>query len=813
MAGKTIEDWAKESGLPVEQIIDNLAKAGVVGKKPSDTVTEEEILGSPQKSAPKARAKTNVSTLKVSGGGRGAATTVMVRKKRRKRKAPEAPPPSATPAEDAAPPTEQSAESAESAAPETKKADDAKKADEGKKAGKTKRAKGATEETGKDKKSAESEDSRRKKKAPKKKDGKSARGEKKIDDEEKPRRSGKQLHVASGKSGRRRPRKVSFRTTPVARPGKHTFHKPQDPIQRTINIAKTVSVADLANQMKIKAEVLLQQMETIGVEADESGILDQDTAVLLVEEMGHIADMTADIQGDEDLLDLKENKTPPAPRPPVVTVMGHVDHGKTTLLDYLRKTAVTADEAGGITQHIGAYRVAVGKQTATFLDTPGHAAFGAMRVRGANVTDIVVLVVAADDGVKEQTEESINYARAAEVPIIVAINKIDKPEADVERVRQELAKLELVSEEWGGGNLFVPISAKTGEGVDKLLEAILLQSEMMELQAPPSGPGQGVVVESSLDKGYGPMAMAIVKTGVIKKGDFIFAGTECGRVRLLLDENRKMMKEAPPSCPALIAGLSDVPEVGSKVWVVGNERKAREVAELRKSEQRSQRLTPQNATQRVEQFMAANDDQPGNIDLIVKADARGSVEALCNALQSLPTAKASNRIIASGAGGITESDVSLAATTKALVLGFNVRADKKAQALAQKEDVSVRYYSVIYEAVEGVKEMMESLIVPEVHEEIIGLAEVREVFNSSRLGQVAGSLVVDGTIKRGNPIRVLRDNVVVYEGELESLRRFKDDVAEVAAGTECGIAVKDYNDVKAGDQIEVYERVLVKATL
>lgn len=791
MSGKTVETLAKEYGLPVKLIIENLAKAGVPGKQPGDTITDDEILNLTHKSAPQSRAKTKVSTLKV-GGVRGTTTTVMVRKKRRRRKAAE-------------PPPEEAAKKPEQAAKAEKPAADAKRGAKAKSKAKAAAPAGKAADKAKEvKKKAPAKDAAEKR----------AKEEPRDKDKGDARRETKKLRVASDKSGKRRPRKVTFRTTPVARPGRHSFTKPQDPVQRTVEIGEQASVASLASQMKVKADVVLRQLKEIGVDAQEDGALDADSATLVVEEMGHTAVVTARKRDDTELLGVKPNTAKPASRPPVVTVMGHVDHGKTTLLDHLRKTVVADGEAGGITQHIGAYRVNFGAGSVTFLDTPGHAAFSAMRVRGAHVTDIVVLVVAADDGVKEQTEESVKHAREAGVPIIVAINKIDKPEADAERVRQELAKLELVPEEWGGHDLFVSLSAKTGEGVDKLLEAILLQAEMMELKAPPSGPARAITVESSLDKAYGATSMVIVKEGVIKKGDFVFAGTGCGRVRLLLDENRKPMKEASPSTPALVVGLSDVPEAGSNLWVVSNERKAREVAEMRKDEERKRRLVPQTASRRLEEFLESGEaGGPSIVNLVVKADVRGSVEALCDALAKLPATKVGNRVISSGTGGITESDISLAMTTGALVLGFNVRADKKAEAMAGKGDVNVRYYSVIYEAVEGVREMMEGLVVPEVREEILGLAEVREVFNSSRLGRVAGSLVVDGSVKRGNPIRVLRDSVVVYEGELESLRRFKDDVNEVVAGTECGIAVKDYNDVKAGDQIEVYERVTLKAEL
>jgi translation initiation factor IF-2 len=548
----------------------------------------------------------------------------------------------------------------------------------------------------------------------------------------------------------------------------------------------------------------------MGVMATINQPIDQDTAVLVVEEMGHTPKMLKENQIEEDLQGAQA-EAEVEPRPPVVTVMGHVDHGKTSLLDYIRRTKVAAGEAGGITQHIGAYHVETPKGVITFLDTPGHAAFTAMRARGAKATDVVVLVVAADDGVMPQTIEAIQHARAAGVPIVVAVNKIDKGDADPDKVRTELSKHEVISEDWGGENMFVPVSARTGQGIDQLLEAILLQAEVLELRAPRTGLASGVVIESSIEKGRGAVATVLVKKGTLRMGDPIIAGSEFGRVRAMFDENGTALQEAPPSMPVVVLGLASAPNAGDELLVVESERKAREVALYRQGKFRDVKLARQ--TPRAEDAFSQLEEKAGVVSVLIKADVQGSAEALREALTKLSTSEVQVRVIASGLGGITVSDVQLAAASKGLIIGFNVRADAGARDAVKETGVEVRYYSIIYEAIDDVKQMMTGMLQPEIKEQIVGVAQVREVFRSSKFGVVAGCLVTEGLVRRNNPIRVLRDNVVIFEGALESLRRFKDDVSEVRAGTECGIGVKNYQDVRAGDQIECFARVEVARTL
>lgn len=622
-----------------------------------------------------------------------------------------------------------------------------------------------------------------------------------------------ELHVASEKRGRRGKGKGGRAASPQT-PTKHGFEKPTAPVVREVSLPETISVGELAQKMAIKAPELIKALMGMGVMATINQNIDQDTATLVVEEMGHIPKPMQEGEVEDELVLEAEEQGEALPRPPVVTVMGHVDHGKTSLLDHIRLTKVASGEAGGITQHIGAYHVPFKDRSGiTFLDTPGHAAFTAMRARGAKVTDVVVLVVAADDGVMPQTLEAIQHAQAGEVPMVVAVNKIDKPEADPDRVKSELAQHNVISEEWGGDTQFVHVSAITGEGVDALLEAIQLQAELMELQAPREGPARGVVVESQLDKGRGPVATVLVQSGTLHKGDVVLSGQEYGRVRAMFDENGKPVKSAGPSIPVEILGLSGVPNAGDDVLVATDERKAREVALFRQGKFRESKLATQQAAKLENLFSQMQDGAAPVVNILLKADVQGSAEALRDSLEKLSTDEVKVKIVAAGVGGITESDVNLAAASKAIIIGFNVRADAGARKAASDEDIDLRYYSVIYEAIDDVKQALSGLLSPELREEIIGLAEVRDVFKSSQFGAVAGCLVVEGSVKRGNPIRVLRDNVVVYEGELESLRRFKDDVNEVKTGTECGIAVKNYNDVKPGDQIEVYHRVEVARTL
>jgi translation initiation factor IF-2 len=585
---------------------------------------------------------------------------------------------------------------------------------------------------------------------------------------------------------------------------RHGFVEPTAPVKRDVQIPETITVGELANRMAIKANEVIKQMMKMGVMATINQPIDQDTATLVVEEFGHTAIPLKEDQLEEQLL-ATSGDVEVLPRPPVVTIMGHVDHGKTSLLDYIRTTKVAAGEAGGITQHIGAYQVPTPRGLITFIDTPGHAAFTAMRARGANVTDIVILVVAADDGVMPQTIEAIQHARAAEVPLVVAVNKIDKYGADPDRVRNDLGKQNVIPEEWGGDVMFVNVSARTGEGIDKLLESVLLQAEVLDLKAPTTGLAVGVVLESSIEKGRGPVATVLVKRGTLKTGDPIIAGQEFGRVRALFDAQGKQVQEAGPAIPVQVLGLSDAPGAGDDLLVVESERKAREVALYRQGKYRDVRLA--GATKKVEDVFSQLGENAGQVvNLIVKSDVQGSAEALRDSLSKIGTEEVSVKVIASGVGGITESDVSLAAASRARIIGFNVRADGAARSAMKEQGVEVNYYSIIYEALDDVRSWVSGMLKPEIKEQIVGLAEVREVFRSSKFGTVAGCLVTEGVIKRGNPVRVLRENVVIHQGELDSLRRFKDDVGEVRAGTECGIGVVKYNDIRAGDQIECFAR-------
>ncbi len=634
------------------------------------------------------------------------------------------------------------------------------------------------------------------------------------DDKEKkpaPNRGRTELHVAKDKRGRRRSKPAKKRRVSSGQAdAQHAFVRPTEPVVHEVEVPESITAADLAQRMSIKAAEVVKELMKLGMMVTINQSLDRDTATLVVEELGHKAVMQQDDDVEAELISaIEEDEGEKESRAPVVTIMGHVDHGKTSLLDYIRTTRVAAGEAGGITQHIGAYHVETKKGIISFLDTPGHAAFSAMRARGAQVTDIVILVVAADDGVKPQTIEAIQHAKASEVPLIVAINKIDKPDAQIDKVLQELSQHEVMAEDWGGETIVTKVSAHTGEGVDDLLDAILLQAEVLELSAVVDVPARGIVVESSLDKGRGPVATILVQSGTLKQGDMLVSGQEFGRVRALLDENRQQIKSAGPSIPVEVLGLSGVPNAGDDVLVVSSERKARELAELRQEKSRSSRMAAQKVAKLDEFFSQMESGDVNYVNLIIKADVQGSVEALRESLLKITTDEVKVKVVAAGVGGINESDVNLALTSGAFIIGFNVRADASARRTVEEHGVDMRYYSIIYEVIDDVKKAISGLLTPEVREEIIGLAEVRDVFRSSRLGAIAGCMVVEGTVRRNSPIRVLRDSVVVYEGELESLRRHKDDVSEVKSGTECGIGVKNYNDVKPGDQIEVFERTEV----
>ena len=631
-----------------------------------------------------------------------------------------------------------------------------------------------------------------------------------------PTRYGRQeLHVAGDVSSRYKKKKrgSKMRMSSPSTEGRHAFEMPTAPVVREVSIGETVTVSELAQKMAVKANEVIKVLMNMGVMATINQPLDQDTAILVVEELGHTAKVLKENQIEEDLQGVaSEEPEVGEPRPPVVTVMGHVDHGKTSLLDYIRSTKVAAGEAGGITQHIGAYHVETPKGVITFLDTPGHAAFTAMRARGAKATDVVVLVVAADDGAMPQTVEAIQHARAAGVPIVVAVNKIDKPEADPDRVRTELSKHDVIPEEWGGQTIFVNVSARTGAGIDNLLDSILLQAEIQELRAPRDGLASGIVIESSVEKGRGAAATVLVKKGTLKMGDPILAGTEFGRVRAMFDETGAAVQTAGPSMPVVVLGLANPPNAGDDLLVVESDRKAREVALYRQSKSRDTKLARQ-APRAEDVFSQMGEAKAGVVTVLLKADVQGSAEALRESLDKLSTPEVQVRVLGSALGGITVSDVQLAAASKALIIGFNVRADAGARDAIKEQGVEVRYYSIIYEVIDDIRQMMSGMLKPEIKETIVGIAQVREVFRSSKFGVVAGCLVTEGVVKRNNPIRVLRDNVVIFEGALESLRRFKDEAGEVRAGTECGIGVKNYQDVRVGDQIECYSRVEVARTL
>ena len=595
----------------------------------------------------------------------------------------------------------------------------------------------------------------------------------------------------------------------------HAFEKPKDFIKREIKIGETNTLQDLAQQMSVKAAGLVKSLFNMGVMATINQIIDQDTASLLIEELGHTPKFLSEDAIEDQLAESITSDTgeEEITRAPVVTVMGHVDHGKTSLLDYIRKSTVASHEAGGITQHIGAYHVNTDHGMISFLDTPGHAAFTAMRSRGAKATDVVVLVVAADDGVKPQTEEAVQHAKASGVALVVAVNKMDKEGVDVDRVKNELAAMEVIPEDWGGETQFIEVSAITGAGVDKLLEAISLQAELLELTAYTDVPGQGVVIESRLDKGRGPVASVLVQNGTLKTGDTVLAGHEYGRVRALVEETGKSIKAAGPSIPVEILGLNGVPEAGDEFVVVANEKKAREIAEFRRTRHKDSLQASQQSNLVENMFAGIGKENLGVFNIIIKTDVRGSLEAIVGSLQKLNTEEVEVNIVASGVGGISETDAHLAATSKAMIIGFNVRADKPSRDIIENEGLQLRYYNVIYDVIDDTKAIMSGMLSPEIREEIVGVAEVRDVFNSPKFGQIAGSMVIEGTVYRSKPIRVLRDDVVIYEGELESLRRFKDDASEVRNGIECGIGVRNYTDVKVGDKIEVYETTEVARSL
>ena len=623
-----------------------------------------------------------------------------------------------------------------------------------------------------------------------------------------------QLHVKEG-ANRRKKKGKRTRNVKIEQSTEHGFVAPTEPVVRSIAVPDTIVVSELAQMLSVKGADVIRAMMGMGVMATINQVVDQDTAILIVEEMGHEAVAAASEEEKISTENLLEDTSDYdlVPRAPVVTIMGHVDHGKTSLLDYIRESRVASGEAGGITQHIGAYQVETDNGLITFLDTPGHAAFSQMRARGAQSTDIVILVVAADDGVMPQTEEAIKHTRAAGVPLIVAINKIDKDAADPEKVKSGLTSYEVVPEEWGGEDVFVNVSAKTGEGIDKLLESVLLVAEVKELQARTEGPAKGTVVESSVVKGRGAVATVLVQEGTLKKGDVVLAGSQYGRIRAISDDLGKAINEAGPSTPVEILGLSGTPSAGDDLIVLKSERRARELATQRHEKERETRFAAQQAAKLDAMFEKMQDGEKSTLNVLLKADVQGSLEAIKSSLHALSTDEVVVNIVSSGVGGLSETDISLAQSSEAVIIGFNVRADSSARRFAQESDTEIRYYSIIYELIDDVRDAMSGLLKPELREEMVGIAEVKDVFTGSGFGNIAGCMVIEGKVKKSLPIRVLRKDVVIYEGELESLRRHQDDVKEVVAGTECGIGVKNYDDVQPGDQIEVFTRTEIQRSL
>jgi len=844
MSEMTVKDFAQQVGVPVDQLLEQFEAAGIEARSAEDTVSEEdkgkllthlrskregeESDGTPRKVTLK-RKKT--SELR-QGGGKG--VTVEVRKKRTyvkrsaieeeeqqkreaeeaerakaeeeerlRREAEEAERAAAEPAEPEAPAEAEGATEAaaeEPAEPQLTPEEIQRQADE--------EARRKEEEA---RKEAErrAEEERERREAEKEKPLENTGGGK-------PGKGGK---GAKGPKGRTQQNQKGGRRKGGGRRGReepteHGFEKPSKPVIREVEIPETITVGELAQRMSVKAAEVIKFMMKMGNMVTINQSLEQDTAYLVVEEMGHKPKLVKENELEESLLaEASQTEGDQVHRAPVVTVMGHVDHGKTSLLDYIRRTKVASGEAGGITQHIGAYHVETDRGMVTFLDTPGHEAFTAMRARGADATDIVVVVVAADDGVMPQTKEAIEHARAGGVPIIVAVNKIDKEGADPDRVKNDLAQLDIIPEDWGGDTMFVHVSAINGQGVEDLLDSLLLQAEVMELSAVADSPARGLVIESRLDKGRGPVADILVQSGTLNRGDVILAGNEYGRVRAMLNEAGENIDKAGPSMPVEVLGLSGTPTSGDEVIAVEDERKAREVAEGRQAREREHKLARQQAAKLENLFTNMKEGEVPTLNLVVKADVQGSVEAIVDAVQKLSGEEAQAKIVSSGVGAVTESDVNLALASEAIVIGFNVRADAAAKKLVQEEGVDLHYYSVIYDLVDEVKRAMSGMLAPEVKEEIVGIAQVRDVFRSPKFGAIAGCMVTEGVVRRQNPIRVLRENVVIYEGQLESLRRYKEDVNEVRQGMECGIGVKNYNDVREGDQIEVYHRVEVERSL
>ena len=844
MADVTISELAGVVGVSVDKLLSQIKEAGLPHTKADELISNDDkntllvflrrshgdrdaTSAAPKKITLKRK---TLGTLKsASSTGRGKTVNVEVRKKRTyvKRSAIETPVEEELPAAELEPEVEETA--ADAAAPDTLAVEEADK----EAAAELKPETTPPAVQAQDIPPPESDANRGGKGAPRRKKAAGKEGDESGDKKkahlrnkakaQAPKRQTKTIHVNDdfvlegddfdGMGGRGR--RGSARKARSKLSSQHAFEKPTEFIAKEITIGETNSVADLAQKMSVKSGEIIKILFNMGVMATINQMLDQDTSTLLIEELGHKPKFVSEDAIEEQLAESlsAEVGSEEITRAPVITVMGHVDHGKTSLLDYIRKASVAAGEAGGITQHIGAYHVNTEHGMVSFLDTPGHAAFTAMRSRGAKATDVIVLVVAADDGVKPQTEEAVQHAKAAGVPLVVAINKIDKEGIDPDRVKNELSALEVIPEDWGGDTQFIEVSAITGQGVENLLEAILLQAELLELKAYTDVPGQGVVIESRLDKGRGSVASVLVQNGTLKTGDIVLAGYEYGRVRALVDELGKNVESAGPAIPVEILGLNGVPDAGDEFVVVSDEKKARDVAEFRKVRLKDSQQAKQQSSMLEGMFAGIGRDQKKILNVIIKADVRGSLEAIIGSLQKLGTDEVEVSVIASGVGGISETDAHLATTSRAMVIGFNTRADKSARDILEDESLQLRYYNVIYDVIDDTKAIMGGMLEPEIREEIVGIAEVRDVFNSPKFGQIAGSMVIEGTVYRSKPIRVLRDNVVIYEGELESLRRFKDDANEVRNGMECGIGVRNYNDVKVGDKIEVYETTEVARSL
>jgi len=835
MSEVTVTQLANDIGAPVERLLKQINDAGLAARSEGDAVSDDEkqtLLtflkkshgeddGEPKQITLKRK---TTSTLKMSAGqGKSKTVNVEVRKKRTYVKRPEMSLElEQQKKEDAARSAQLAEEVAKKAQLEKEEQEKTRIASEEKDAKKTEDKAQKVAPTKKDEPKAATPadlETNEKHKKHKKKERTT-----KVEEEEvkrkhtksaghRPPRQREEVFSAinvNDSADNQKPRKLKGKKKKTKRT--HAFEKPVTRVFRDVAIGETIIVSELADKMSVKSAVVIKTLMGMGVMATMNQSIDQETAVLITEELGHKVILVQEDALEAEMLESIDYEGEQTPRAPVISVMGHVDHGKTSLLDYIRKAKVADGESGGITQHIGAYHVETGHGMISFLDTPGHAAFTAMRARGAKSTDIVILVVAADDGMMPQTEEAIQHARLAEMPIIVAVNKMDKENADPDRVKNEMAAKDVIPEDWGGDVQFINVSAHTGEGIDALLDAVLLQAEMLELTAAKNVPGKGVVIESRLDRGRGAVSTVLVQNGTLRAGDIMIAGTFYGRVKAMQDENGRLVKEAGPSIPVEILGLSGTPDAGDEFVIVENERKAREVAQFRDDKNRQDRLNRQQAAKLENMFENMGKDEVNHLNIVLKTDVRGSLEALTASLSEIGNDEVQVRIVGSGVGGITGTDANLALTSNAVIVGFNVRADATARKIIEDEGLDLRYYSIIYEIIDHVKQALTGMLAPEFKEEIVGIAEVRDVFKSPKFGQVAGCMVLEGTIHRNKKIRVLRDDIVIFEGELESLRRFKDDVNEVRSGTECGIGVKNY-DVKVGDQIEVFDKISVERTL